>query len=531
MEEKKGKVWLVGAGSGDIGLITKKGLEVLERAEVVVYDALISLELLALLPQNAELINAGKRSSHHLIPQEKINQILLEKAREGKQVVRLKGGDPFVFGRGGEELELLSKEHIPFEVVPGITSAIAVPAYNGIPVTHRDVTSSFHVITGHKKKNGTLDINFKALVELDATLVFLMGVTALDTICQRLIQEGMSPDMPAAILEKGTTCRQKRVVATLGTLREEACEAMIQSPAVIVVGKVCLLEQELSWFEKKPLFGTQVLITRPKERISSLAKKMRTLGAQVIEMPSIETVPMWSVGEGEKRAFSLAIKEVSGRRDKVCIGFTSPQGVRHFFEQMRLMKLDLRSLLANSNLSFAVLGQGTKRELESYGIFPEYMPEEYSAKALGEMLVQRLEKDTTLYLFRAEEGSKDLLQEFSGKVRVKDIPTYRTVYTKTGPIAEKITQAFLEDQIDYVTFTSASTVKGFVNSFETVDFTKVNALCIGEQTAREAARYGMQISIAKGATMDSMISLLLEESRKKEGEKNEFDRQTKKIEK
>lgn len=516
MEEKVGKVWLVGAGNGDIGLFTAKGMDVLKKAEVVVYDALISLELLALLPQDAELINAGKRSSHHLIPQEKINELLLEKAKEGKRVVRLKGGDPFVFGRGGEELELLAKEHIPFEVVPGITSSIAVPAYNGIPVTHRDYTSSFHVITGHKKKNGTLDINFKALVELNATLVFLMGVTALETICNRLMEEGMSPDMPAAILEKGTTCRQKRVVATVGTLKEKSDQSNIQSPAVIVVGKVCSLEKEFAWFEKKPLFGTQVLVTRPKERISSLAKQMRELGAQVIEMPSIDTVPMSRLEETGKERMFEAMEEVSNRKDKVCIGFTSPQGVKHFFGQMGILKLDMRTLLSNPNLTFAVIGQGTRKALECYGIFPEYMPEEYSAKALGALLAQKLEKDTTLYLFRAETGSLDLLEELDGVVEVKDIPTYRTVYKKGGSVMDKMIQAFSEGQIDYVTFTSASTVKGFVNSFETVDFTKVHALCIGEQTAKEAAAYGMQISISKEATMDSMISLLLDE-KKKEG--------------
>lgn len=514
MEEQVGKVWLVGAGNGDIGLFTAKGMEVLKKAEVVVYDALISLELLALLPQEAQLINAGKRSSHHLIPQEKINEILLDKAKEGKRVVRLKGGDPFVFGRGGEELELLAREQIPFEVVPGITSSIAVPAYNGIPVTHRDFTSSFHVVTGHRKKNGSLDINFKALVDLNATLVFLMGVTALETILSRLMEEGMSPDMPAAILEKGTTCRQRRVVATVGTLKEEADQAKIQSPAVIVVGKVCSLEKDFAWFEKKPLFGTQVLVTRPKERISTLAGKLRELGAQVIELPSIETVPMNELEENGKNELHASMEEVCERRDKVCIGFTSPQGVRHFFEQLRLWKLDLRRLLSNPNLSFAVIGQGTKNVLECYGIFPEYMPLEYSAKALGALLAQKLEKDTTLYLFRAETGSPDLLRELDGVLEVKDIPTYRTVYKKGGPVMEKVIEAFSEKQIDYVTFTSASTVKGFVNSFETVDFTKIRAICIGEQTAKEAAKHGMQISISKEATMDSMISLLLEEKQK-----------------
>ena len=476
------------------------------------YDALISLELLALLPQDAELINAGKRSSHHLIPQEKINEILLEKAKEGKRVVRLKGGDPFVFGRGGEELELLAKEQIPFEVVPGITSSIAVPSYNGIPVTHRDFTSSFHVITGHKKKNGALDINFKALVELHATLVFLMGVSSLELICNRLIEEGMCPDQPAAILEKGTTCRQKRVVATVGTLKAKADQANMQSPAVIVVGKVCSLEKEFAWYEKKPLFGTQVLVTRPKEKSSVLAKQMRELGAQVIEMPVIDTIPMSDLEESGKNKLQQAMKEVSQRRGKVCIGFTSPRGVSHFFAQMRLFEIDMRTLLSNPELSFAALGQGTKKALEEYGIFPEYMPEEYSAKALGTLLANKLEKDTAVYLFRAETASLDLLSKLEGVFEVHDIPTYRTVYTKGGPVLEKITQAFLEGQMDYVTFTSASTVKGFVNCLKEVDYTKVHALCIGKQTAAEASRYGMHISISKEATMDSMISLLLEEA-------------------
>lgn len=514
---KVGKVWLVGAGNGDVGLITKKGMEVLLKAEVIVYDALISLEILALLPDNAEYINAGKRAHHHLLPQESINEILVAKAKEGKRVVRLKGGDPFVFGRGGEELELLAKEHIPFEVVPGITSSIAVPAYNGIPVTHRDFSSSFHVITGHKKKNGTLDINFKALVDLHATLVFLMGVGTVEMICSRLIEEGMRPDMPAAILEKGTTCRQKRVVATVGTLKEKADRSNIQSPAVIVVGKVCSLEKEFAWFEKKPLFGTQVLVTRPKDQNSYLAKQMREFGAQVIEMPAIDTIPISELEEKGKERLYEAIKQVSQKRDKVCVGFTSPRGVKHFFTQMKSLKIDMRSFLSNPKLSFAVIGQGTAKALQCYGIFPEYMPKEYSARALGQLLAQKLEKDTTLYLFRAESGSKDLLEELNGKIEVKDNPTYRTVYKNGGPIKDKVAQALVAGEIDYVVFTSASTVKGFVNCFQTVDFTNVHALCIGQQTAKEAELHGIKSSISKEATMDSMISLLLEEKQKKEG--------------
>ena len=507
-----GKVWLVGAGAGDIGLLTRKGMEVLSEAEVVVFDALVSLELLALLPNHAEMINAGKRSSNHLIPQEEINQILLKKAKEGKRVVRLKGGDPFVFGRGGEELELLAKEQIPFEVVPGITSSISVPAYNGIPVTHRDFTSSFHVITGHKKKDGALDINFEALVQLHATLVFLMGVSALETICNRLIEAGMNPDMPAAILEKGTTCHQKRVVATVSTLKEEADRKKIKSPAIIVVGKVCSLEKEFAWVEKKPLFGKQIMLTRPKNRVSTLAKKLRTLGAQVIEFPTIDTVSVDQLSNyALSKNFIMAVTELVKSKEKVCISFTSPQGVRHFFNQCREHKVDSRSILSNPNLSFAVIGMGTKKELEQYGIFADYMPATYSAKALGEVLAEKLGLDTMVYLFRAEEASSELtagLEE--AHIPYRDIPTYRTIYTTANPVVDKMTQAFADEEIDYVTFTSASTVKGFVNTFADIDYTKIKAICIGEQTAAEAEKYHMDITVAKEATMDSMVERLLE---------------------
>lgn len=508
--QKKGKVWLVGAGTGDLGLFTLKGMEVLQEAEVVVYDALVSLELLALLPENAELINVGKRAGHHLVQQEEINRILLNKAQEGKKVVRLKGGDPFVFGRGGEELELLCQEDIPFEIVPGITSSIAVPAYNGIPVTHRDYTSSFHVITGHKKKNGALDINFSALVEMNATLVFLMGVTALETICSRLMEAGMDKTMPAAILERGTTSGQKRVVATVSTLKEEADKKGIKSPAVIVVGKVCSLEKDFAWIEKKPLFGKQILITRPREKASSLAKRLRKLGAQVIEMPSIDTVPVAEMEDKKlKEAFLAALEAFQNETEPSCAVFTSPQGVKHFFTQIKENHIDMRTLLANRQLKFAVIGSGTKKALEEYNIFADYMPEEYSAKALGELLADTLEEDTKVYIFRAFNGSPYLTEELEKKgFSYQDIPIYETVYKHAEGIVEKIEQAFLEQEIDYVTLTSASTVKGFVKTLKKIDYTKVNAVCIGEQTAAEAKKYGMQISVSEKATIDSMVELI-----------------------
>jgi uroporphyrin-III C-methyltransferase len=289
---KKGKVWLVGAGPGDIGLFTLKGMEVLKAADVVVYDSLVGQGVLAKIPQEARLINVGKRADKHTMPQEGINQLLLEEALKGNRVVRLKGGDPFLFGRGGEELELLTENEIPYEIVPGVTSSIAVPAYNGIPVTHRDFCSSVHIITGHRRAGKKYDIDFKALTDTKGTLVFLMGIAALADICQGLLDAGMDSDMPAAVLQKGTTADQKRVVATVSTLKEEVERQGIETPAIIVVGKVCKLAAEFGWYEKLSLAGCKVLVTRPKGRSSRTADELRRRGAEVLELPSIRTVAL-----------------------------------------------------------------------------------------------------------------------------------------------------------------------------------------------------------------------------------------------
>ena len=247
-----GKVWLVGAGPGDAGLLTLKGKQVLSEADVVVYDALVGPGVLSLIPEGAKLIFAGKRAGNHYLRQEETNRVLLEEAQKGNKVVRLKGGDPFLFGRGGEELELLAANGVPFEVVPGITSAISVPAYNGIPVTHRDFCSSVHIITGHRRKDQSYDIDFEALVRTKGTLLFLMGIAALPDICAGLLAAGMDPDMPAAVLEKGTTADQHRILATVGTLEAVCAAATVMTPAIIVVGKVCSLADDFSWFEKRP---------------------------------------------------------------------------------------------------------------------------------------------------------------------------------------------------------------------------------------------------------------------------------------
>ena len=236
-----GKVWLVGAGPGDAGLITVKGQQVLAEADVVVYDALVGQGVLNLIPESAKLVFAGKRAGSHYLRQEETNRVLLEEALRGQKVVRLKGGDPFLFGRGGEELELLAEHGVPFEVVPGITSAIAVPAYNGIPVTHRDYCASVHIITRHRRADSSLDMDFEALVRTGGTLVFLMGISSLSEICAGLLQAGMPGQTPAAVLEKGTTARQRRISGTVATLEEECRIHRVQTPAIIVVGPVCAL--------------------------------------------------------------------------------------------------------------------------------------------------------------------------------------------------------------------------------------------------------------------------------------------------
>ena len=248
-----GQVFLVGAGPGDGGLMTLRGKALLDRADVVVYDALVGDEVLAMIPPAARCVNVGKRASRHTRSQEEMDRILLEEALAGHTVVRLKGGDPFLFGRGGEELELLAAHGVPFQVVPGITSAIAVPAYCGIPVTHRDFTSSLHIVTGHARAGKDLDIDFEALVRTRGTLVFLMGVSSLPDICEGLLKAGMAPDTPAAIVERGTTPAQRRLDATVATLARTAAEGKVESPAISIVGQVCSLAKDFDWFGALPL--------------------------------------------------------------------------------------------------------------------------------------------------------------------------------------------------------------------------------------------------------------------------------------
>ena len=491
-----GKVWLVGAGPGDIGLFTLKGEAVLQQADVVVYDSLVGEGVLARIAEHARLINVGKRASHHTMVQEDINKVLLEEAQKGNKVVRLKGGDPFLFGRGGEELELLSENGISYEIVPGVTSPISVPAYNGIPVTHRDFCSSVHIITGHKRAGKEYDIDFRALVDTKGTLVFLMGVSALPDICTGLMNAGMDKNMPAAILQKGTTAGQKRIVATVSTLEEEVKRQGIETPAIIVVGKVCTLAEKFGWYEELPLAGWKVLVTRPKELISRTADKLREKGAEVLELPAIRTVPM-----EDQNLLHEAFAKLETYQWLV---FTSPTGVRVFFEELIRYGKDIRAM---GNIRLAVIGEGTKKALKERGLLADFVPSVYDGDTLGKELAEILSGDEKILIPRAEKGNEKLTAFLTeAGASVSDIPTYQTVYEASQLIDEK--KEFENGEISCAVFTSASTVKGFAEGTKGLDYSKVKAACIGKQTKAAAESFGMKAYMAEKATIDSLVKLV-----------------------
>ena len=496
MSDTMGKVWLVGAGPGDAGLFTRKGYDVLQQADVVVYDALVGDGVLSCVPRGARTIDVGKRAANHTMPQEQISQVLLDEALAGNKVVRLKGGDPFMFGRGGEELELLAEHSVPFEVVPGITSAIAVPAYNGIPVTHRDFTSSLHIITGHKRAGADYDIDFEALVRTKGTLVFLMGARSLPDIMAGLMNAGMDADMPAAVLQEGTTAGQRRVVATVGTLADEAARAQVAAPAIIVVGGVAALADQFGWYEKLPLAGCKVVVTRPADLISTMSNRLRTLGAEVLDLPAIATVPIQD-NEELKHVF-----EDMPRYDWLV--FTSPSGVRIFFDAMVEAGVDHRLVTGK----VAALGQGTAHELRKHGFIADLVPEGATGEALGAALACEVEPGCKVAIPRARIGNKALVEALvaAGCV-VDDVPTYDTVPVASGLV--DVASQFEQGRIFCVAFTSSSGVRAFVEANPGLDFGKVQAACIGEKTRATAEGFGMKTWMSDTATMDSLAELIV----------------------
>jgi len=506
-EPNSGKVWLAGAGPGDAGLLTVKAKEAMDQADVIVYDALVSLEILSQIPGGCRLIDVGKRSGHHPVRQEEINRILLEEAGKGYRVLRLKGGDPFLFGRGGEELESLKEAQIPYEVIPGVTSVTAVPAYAGIPVTHRDLTSSLHIVTGHARKDGTSRINYPALAAMDATLVFLMGIGAMDEIVNGLQEAGMSGDTPAAVLEKGTTAGQRRVTSTLARLCRDAGAADIGTPAIILVGQVCLLGEAFQWAEKRVLGGRQILITRPRQRASKLGGSLRGLGAQVIELPAISTAMIFPNAD-----FGKVMENFADKGEEAWLVFTSPAGVQVFFELLERMNLDIRWLWRRRvPVKLAAIGSATARELRQFGLAADLVPHQYCAAELGKALALSVKAGSQIVIVRAREGSEQLIPPlYEQGLQVIDVPIYETVYEGHEQIKELVVKAFGGGEIDAVTFTSASTVHGFVKTIKDIDYTAVQAVCIGEQTAAAAREYRMNTVISTEATIASIIDKITE---------------------
>lgn len=481
---ESGEVYLVGAGPGDEGLLTVRGRALLEQAQVVVYDRLVGDGILENIPQQAERIDVGKHMGNHPVPQEEINRILVEQAQLGKMVVRLKGGDSFLFGRGGEELEYLYQHQIPFQVVPGVTSALAGPAYAGIPVTHRDYCSSVHIITGHKRKNGALVLDYEALARLKGTLVFLMSVSSVGEIAQGLLKQGVPGDIPCAVVENATRPQQRKFLSSLADLEQCVRRHEVQSPAILVVGKVCQLSQRLDWFGRLPLKGRRILVTSPKERASRLAVGLTALGAQVTQLPAIRC-----------EALSFALPALSRYTGLV---FTSATGVRVTFERLFQQGLDARCLYGKR---IAVVGKETAKTLRSYGIQADFIPTEYSGEALGrEMIAQGWAGPRDrLLLLRAKDASRELPHLLQARqIPFDELAIYETIYEAEKKISPS--------DFDLITFTSASCVEGLVRAMRPGDsLSGLHALCIGKQTAKAAEQYGMRVSLPSEATIAAMI--------------------------
>lgn len=497
-----GKVYLVGAGPGDPGLITVKGLECLRKAQVVIYDRLVDPQLLRHALQDAEIVYAGKAMGGHVRTQEEINSLLLSKAQEGKMVVRLKGGDPFVFGRGGEELEALVKAGIPCEVVPGVSSAVAAPAYAGIPVTHRGYTSSFAVITGHEDPTKPdSSIRWDKLATAAGTLICLMGVENLPSIVRQLTAYGRSPDTPIALVRWGTWPQQETIEGTLEDIQQRLAGRDFGPPAVIIVGEVVRLRDRLRWFDNRPLFGKQVLVTRARDQASQLSELLRALGAQALEAPAIQIQKL-----GDYTPLDTALLRLHDYRWTV---FTSANGVAAVFHRLKALGMDARAF---GQTRVAAVGPTTAAALEERGITPDFVPGQYLTKAVAAGLAQRDIAGARVLLPRTDIVGEDLAGALGAAGALVDqVVAYRTVQAATlDPEVEEILQ---EGKMDMVTFTSSSTVKHFVRLLDgnVALLSQSRIACIGPVTAKTAAEAGLRVDIvAQEHTIPGLVAAILE---------------------
>jgi uroporphyrinogen III methyltransferase/synthase len=507
--EKSGIAYLVGAGPGDPGLMTVKGKEVIQKADVLIYDALAASDFLNWVKPDCELIYAGKRAGFHSIPQDAINQLIVDYANSGKMVVRLKGGDPYVFGRGGEEAYALHQAGIPFEVVPGITSAIAGPSYAGIPVTDRRHSTQFTVFTGHEdptKETSSLD--FEAIAHADGTKIMLMGMERLDHILTELIEHGQDKSTPAAAIQWATTGKQRTVVSTVGKLAKAVTKAGLSAPAIVVIGSVIEERDTLNWFEKLPLFGKKIVVTRTRAQASELSSKLRALGAEVSELPTIRIAD-----PQDKHAFAEAVID-SHTYDWLV--FSSPNGVERFFKAFFAVYQDIRCI---GGARIAAIGPGTAEKIRSYGLSVDLVPK----KSVAEGLVQAFKTsrdeiggiEHQTFLWVHAEGARDVIAKGLSAMQaiVDECVAYRTE-PETDDISGAREQ-LEQEGADLITFTSSSTVENFFNlELQLPESCKVAS--IGPVTSSTLAKHDIKPDIvAKTHDIDGLVEAIVKRIGKK----------------
>lgn len=505
----KGKIYLVGAGPGDPGLITVKGVAALSEADCVIYDFLANSRLLEHAGEGAETIYVGKKGNQKTISQSEINALIIKKAKQGKTVVRLKGGDPFIFGRGGEEAEEAVKAGLSFEVIPGVTSATAAPAYAGIPLTHRDLASSVTFITGQENPlKERSSIAWDRLSTGRGTLVFLMGWKSLPLITEKLLSNGWPSSTPVALVRWGTMTKQKTAVGTLGNITELAEEAGIRPPMITIVGDVVTLRERLNWFEAKPLFGRRILVTRALEQAGAFAGILEKNGAEVVAFPTIKTMgpPSWA-------PLDKAIKNLASYDWAI---FTSVNGVKYFFQRLDKLGLDAREL---KGVKICAVGPMTAKAIERLHLKVDLTPGEYVAEGLLSSLGKRGIKGKRFLLPRALKAREVLPEEIRALGGHIDIaPAYRTV--KPAKAAGELRRLFEEKEIDAVTFTSSSTVTNFVSIFKKSEIKGllegVTIACIGPVTAKTAVDGGLVVDVMPGKyTIPALCAAMADHFKKK----------------
>lgn len=486
--EMNNKVYLVGAGPGDPGLLTLKGKSCIKKADAVIYDYLASRELLKYASADAELIYVGKKGGDHTLSQDKINSLIVEKAKQGLVVTRLKGGDPFIFGRGGEEAEELIKAGMDFEIVPGISSAIAAPAYAGIPLTHRQFTSTVAFVTGHEDPNkSTSRIDWKSLAKGIGTIVFLMGVKNLPTIADRLMQCGRPPETPVALVRWGTTVKQVTVSGTLSDIVEKVKAVGLKPPAVIVVGDVVTLRQSMNWFEKRPLMGKKIIVTRARSQASDLVGSLSDLGADCIEFPTIKIC-----AAEDSQPLDEAIDNISKYNWLI---FTSVNGVKFFFERLFEKKMDSRVL---GGIRTASIGPATAARLLAFGITSDIVPDSYRAESVVEAFSKEKIEDTDILLPRAG-GARPVLPVELEKMgaQVHEIISYHA--KPVSDDADNLITMLEQKVVDLVTFTSSSTATNFRDLLPNDRFEELMAgvgiASIGPITTETAEKLGFNVTL------------------------------------